>query len=253
MNMEFAALSEAELVAHRFVPTIVYVREEASFHTRLCIYNYFSELFPQVKTGATVHLWFFDRNGACVARQTVPLAYRGQLQFDVRELGIQFEGAAGVSMVPETLPQFTHSGVGTGYYVLYYDDAGHADFSHEWEHMRFRASDSVPWICVVRPRLVPDTQLVVMNRYYGTDAEEGTARWSATLRNGAGQVLATTNMPPIPPRGLVRLRLDEMFADIATHADREQVLSVEANGRNIQGPFTLVHARNGDFNIHHFC
>jgi hypothetical protein len=34
---------------------------------------------------------------------------------------------------------------------------------------------------------------------------------------------------------------------------KQEIISVEVIGSNIQGPFTFVSIPNGDFNIHHFC
>jgi hypothetical protein len=244
--------SEQSFVKDRFVPTLSYVRESGSFHSRLCIYNYFSEIFPAVPTGALARLWFFDSTGDCIGHREVPLGFRGQLQFEVREIGSDFEGMAAVSLVPETVPEIRHRGVGTGYYVCYYDDAGHADLSHEWDHMRFEPAPIEPWLCVVRPLVVPDTQLVVMNSYFGPDAARGVAHWTARLRSGDGRILAERRMPPLAPRGCVRLRLDEIFPAVQELAART-TLAVEVSGENVFAPFTYVNSPSGDFNIHHFC
>lgn len=117
--------------------------------------------------------------------------------------------------------------------------------------MRFAPQQSPPWICVVRPKLTPEIELIVMNSYYGEDAEVGSADWSLTIRNSQGQPLRSQEMPSIPPRGSMRLRVEEVFPDLSDLAETDTV-AVEAIGRNIMGPFTLV-KREGDFNIHHFC
>lgn len=243
----------AELVSHRFVPTVVYVREGGGLHTRICLYNYFSELFPDVRTGAIAHLWFFRHDGTLVAHREIALGYKGQLQFEVAELGVEFEGTCGVAMVPETLPEIRHKGVGTGYYVYYHDDAGHADYSHEWDPMKFAPTTSPPWICVVRPRLFPESELVVLNAYYGDDPEAGVSRWTIRLRDAQGKVLAERAMPPIAARGCARVALADAIPELAALAERHGTVAVEAQGTNMMGPFTFVRAASGDFNFHHFC
>ncbi|MDP2676873.1 MAG: hypothetical protein Q8O83_04275 [bacterium] len=238
----------------RFLPTVVYVRETVDFHTRLCLFNYFSELFPDIKTGAKAYLWFFNSKGALVASREIPLAYQGQLQFDLSLLGVQFEGTAGVSIVPDTEPSAAHNRlVGTGYYVYYYDDEHHSDASHEWEPMQFLKSTSIPWLCVVRPLLFPQTEIIVMNAYYGEDAGEGSAHWHIALRNEQGSILAEKEMPSLLPKASTRFLLKDAFPDIEKIAQHEKHIGVEVKGTNIQGPFTFVRAENGDFNIHHFC
>lgn len=249
-----ASIESNVFIRGRFLPTVVYVREEQNFHTRLCLFNYFSELFPEVKTGAKAYLWFFNSKGALVASREIPMAYQGQLQFELSELGVQFEGTAGVSIVPDTEPSATHNRlVGTGYYVYYYDNAHRGDASHEWEPMQFLKSTSAPWLCVVRPLLFPQTEIIVMNAYYGEDKVLGTAEWGVALRNDQGKILREKPMPPLLPRASTRFLLRDAFPDIEKLAGNEKNIAVEVTGANIQGPFTFVRAENGDFNIHHFC
>jgi len=250
-NMQ--SVGPEEFVRERFVPTVVYVRESKGFHTRLCVYNYFSELFPDVRTGATVYVWFFTQSGKVAGTREFHLPYRGQLQYDLAELKEDLEGTAGLSMVPDTIPEFRARRAGTGYYVFYYDDAGHADFSHEWEPMRFERMQSEPWLCVIRPLLFPDTELIVMSAYYGMDEVEGSTEWTVRIRNSQGTVLAERKMTPIPPRGSIRLPLHAIFPDVSAIARQAGTIGIEAVGSNIQGPFTFIRSRSGDFNIHHFC
>lgn len=248
------SIAPENFIQGRCLPTIVYVREEQNFHTRLCLFNYFSELFPEVKTGARAYLWFFNSKGTLVASRMIPLGYQGQLQFDLSELGVHFEGTAGVSIVPDTESKVTHNRlVGTGYYVYYYDDAHHSDASHEWEPMQFLKSTSAPWLCVVRPLLFPQTEIIVMNAYYGEDKSIGTAEWNIALRNDQGKILGEKHMPQILPKASTRFLLQSVFPNIEKLAGNEKNIAVEVGGTNIQGPFTFVRAENGDFNIHHFC
>ena len=245
--------AKSDFIINRFTPTNLYVKESENFHTRLCIYNYFSEIFPNVKTGATVHLWFFDSSGKFLAYRKIPLEYKGQLQFEVSELGLNFEGTVGLSLIPETIPNFKPPRVGTGYYAYYYDDKGHADLSHEWGKMTFEKTQSEPWLCVIRPSIFPNTQLIIMNSYYGWDDKEGTSRYVIRIRNNQGKVLTEKKMAPIPPKGCLRVSISEIFPNIGTLAKKEGTFAVEVIGSNIKGPFTWVTIPGGDFNIHHFC
>lgn len=243
-----------DFIRGRFVPTVLYVREDKDLHTRICVYNYFADLFPQAAVGAVVYMWFFNQDGMLVAEESVPTGLGKQVQFDVSSLAHSFEGTVGVSLVPNELPSLDHDRLlGTGYYTYYYDEHGHQDTSHEWEAMRFQPVESEPWICLVRPRAFPDTELIVMNAYYGLDVSEGSAEWVSRLRNAHGDVLAEKHMPALPPRGSSRTPIRSIFPDIEKIAVGESVLSIEAQGRNIMGPFTYVRMPSGDFNIHHFC
>ena len=237
----------------RFAPTCVYAREDPEFHTRLCVYNYFSEIFSETKTGATVFLTFYDTVGQQVDQRAVEIGYRGQLQFDLSELGIHFEGIAAVAMVPEAMPKLPHNRqIATGYYVFYYDEKGNADMGHDWEPIKTRPSRSGYWLQTVRPQDNLRTDIIVMSCYFGLEEEAGQADWALRLRDRRGQVVAERKMPLIPARGIARIDLEQVFPDVASLAERAGTLSAEVTGQNIQGPLTLVHAPNGDFNIHHF-
>jgi len=245
--------NENEFVNHKFTPSGLFVKENDNFHTRLCVYNYFSEIFPNVKSGATVNLWFFDTFGKKLAYKKIHIDFQGQLQFDVSELGIIFEGTCGLSLIPDEIPELKPSSIGTGFYAYYYDNHNHADLSHEWGKMRFEPSKSEPWLCVVRPNLFPDTQIIIMNSYYGNNPEIGSSEYLIRLRNSKGEILQEKNMPLIPPCGSIRFKLEDIFHDVFEIARKESVVSVEVVGKNIKGPFTWVFSPFGDFNIHHFC
>lgn len=244
--------ADSDLFLAPFVPTVVFVRETADFHTRLCIYNYYSELLPAVRTGATAHLWFFRDDGTLVDKREIPLAYKGQLQFDLADLGVEFQGTAGLSLIPETMPEKHPATMGSGYYAQYSDNLGHMDYSHEWEAMRFKPFDAHPWLCVVRPTLFPDTKIVLMNSYYGAQPA-GAAAITVRLRAGNGRLLSERQLDPIPPRGSRVIRLVEINPDVGRLAQEHGTIAVEAVGPNLQGPFTWVTSASGDFNIHHFC
>ena len=59
-------------------------------------------------------------------------------------------------------------------------------------------------------------------------------------------------MPKIPPRGSVCVEILSLFPTLK-NISKQEIISVEVLGSNIQGPFTFVSIPNGDFNIHHFC
>jgi hypothetical protein len=244
--------SASDLFRAPFIPTVVFVKETPDFHTRLCIYNYYSELLPHIRTGATAHLWFFRDDGSFVAKREIALLYKGQLQFDLATLGIAFQGTAGLSLIPETMPEKYPSAMGSGYYAQYSDNRGHMDYSHEWEAMKFTPFDAHPWLCVVRPELFPDTKIILMNSYYGTE-QVGSAVITVRLRSGDGRLLSERQIPPIPPRGSRVIPLDEVNPDVVRLAQEYGIVAVEAIGPNLQGPFTWVTNTSGDFNIHHFC
>ena len=95
----------SKFVINNFVPKILYVKEDDEFHSRFCVYNYFSEIFPELKTDVVVYLWFFDTSGTLLAEREISVKHKGQLQFDVSELKLKFEGTVGISMIPKKIPE----------------------------------------------------------------------------------------------------------------------------------------------------
>ena len=245
----------SEILMHgRYMPTMVYVREDAKLHTRLCLYNYYSELFPDVQCGARVLMRFFNQEGEEIAEREEKIGFQGQLHYDVSRIQKQFEGIAAVSLVPDNPIPVNHNRmIGTGYYVCYFDDQGHMDCSHEWEAMSFQKTTSAPWLCVVRPHLFPASEIIVMSNYYGRDLSGAVSEWIMKLRDERGQVLAEKHMQPIPTMGSRRLLLKDVFPEVDQYARARNAVAVEVSGTNIQGPFTFVTIPSGDFNIHHFC
>ena len=198
-------------------------------------------------------MWFFDSSGIQIAKKQFNLSYQGQLQFDVSELNLEFEGTVGLALVPDEIPKKTPDQIGTGFYAYYFDDDGHADMSHEWGKMKFQSSQSEPWLCVVRPNLFPDTKIIVMNSYYGTNADEGSSNYLVRIKNSQGILLDEKQMPLIPPRGCTIFSLISLFPKILEFYSKDLVLAVEVVGSNIKGPFTWITLPEGDFNLHHFC
>jgi hypothetical protein len=245
-------IDKTQFVINKFVPTLIYVREEENFHTRLCIYNYFSELFPKIKQGATVTFWFFDLNGTFLIKKSIHIDFMGQLQFDVSLLNITFEGTVGLSMIPDKMPDLELNEIRTGYYAYYFDNNEHVDFSHELQPMRFEFQKNSSHMCVIRPNEFPETQLIVMNAFYGTEPG-GNSEWIIKFRNGKGHILEEHKMDLIPPRGCVRIHLLEKFSQLKNLENEEGVLGIEVVGNNLQRPFTYVTLPSGDFNVHHFC
>ena len=238
-------------VLNGFVPTVTFAAHDDDFESTACVYNYFSDLFPERRSGATAHAWAFDATGECLGHVSDRLPFQGQTRVGCDRFGKPFFGAIAVSLIPDELPEKRPAGVGTGYYVQYRDRAGHIDHSHEWDPMRFKPMRSVPWLCVVRPRLA-STRLVVLNSYFGEDAVAGRSLFAIRLRNHRGEILASCDSLSIPIRGCWKGDLAEFFPELQRFADQEP-LAVDVSGDNVMGPFTVTRGPGGDFNVHHFC
>ena len=238
-------------IKSRFVPTMAFAVENDDLSSTVCVYNYFSEIFPDIKTGAELNIWAFSADGECVGHYMRGLPYMGQAQVPVREITPHLFGMVGVSLIPETSPDVRHDAVGTGYYMQYVNARGFVDQSHEWDPMRFRKTKSNAWICVVRPDY-GDTSLVVMNSYFGENLSEGQSNFSIRIRSHSGEILEEKEQITVLPRGTWSSRITDVFQSLGQNALREGV-AIEVQGDNIMGPFSITTVAGGDFNIHHFC
>jgi len=240
-----------EFVVNGFVPTVTFATHGVGMQSTACVYNYFSDLYPDCRSGATVNAWAFSSSGECLGRVSEHVPYRGQARIASSRFGQEFFGSIAVSLIPDDPPEKRPRGVGTGYYVQYQDSAGRMDHSHEWDPMRFSPMTSVPWLCVVRPH-AGSTQLVVLNSYFGADGAAGMARFCVRLRERRGNVLEERQGITIPSRGAWSMDIAELFPRVAEFVSHGP-LSIDVMGQNIMGPFTLVRSPGGDFNVHHFC
>lgn len=252
-KVPYAMIAQAasEFVINGFVPTVTFAMHEHGMQSTACVYNYFSELYPDCRSGATVNAWAFTADGECLGHVQERVSFRGQTRIPSNRFGRDFFGSIAVSLVPDEPPAKRPCGVGTGYYVQYRDASGRVDHSHEWDPMRFSPYKSVPWLCVIRPKF-GNTQLVVLNSYFGADAAEGIARFTVRLRDRNGSVLEECGGLTIPSRGCWATDLAKQFP-LLTDFSEYGPLAIEVAGENIMGPFTLVRSPGGDFNVHHFC
>lgn len=242
------------LPAHhsRHLPTISYAREDAGFHTRICIYDYFAE----IKAGGGpvfVRLDLRDRAGMLVAERALRLPERGQAQIDLADWVPQFEGTVGVALVPSAPVAAKHDRpFATGYYVVYSDAAGHQDLSHERQPRLRGPLARRGYIQVMHPRFARDVEVIAFNSTNPEQDPQALTHWLLRIRDARGAVLAEREMPPIAVGGLARVSVEATFPERWRAVADALAVGIEAEGANLLNPVAIVHSRNGDMNVHHF-
>ena len=241
---------EAFWVRDRIVPTLMWGRERGPFHSRVHVANYYSLLRPDDRIEATVVIDLIDSVGAHVASYQQELGPEEHVQVEVSALVPEFEGTIAVRLLPHTSIEHSHRYLGTLYFVSWYDDAGHVQFSHEQNRMTFDVDQPVrtflsPGI-FLRPELT--VSAVLQNNYFGA-APLPTEDVELALVDVDGTELAVETVR-LPARHARVFPLAELFPD-AIGRERGTV-AVRARGRHLNHPFTFVQHANDDFSIHHF-
>ena len=247
-----AQLNTHPYVLDRTVPTLIWGREDDSFHTRISLFNYYSLLTEDRPVESTAHVYLFDEQGQEVARATHQLAPLGQWQCRLSDLVTRFQGSVGVQLVPHTMPPLRHQKyVGTLFFATYWDAQGHADFTHETDRMRYQDDHRIQY----EPAVIPsspsvDVSVIVQNSYFGEDPAQCDGTFHVDIRRGDGTSIYRKSFA-LRPRASVVLPLSELVPDLRSQL-KGQPGSVHVSGRHINQPLTLSRHAAGDFNIHHF-
>jgi hypothetical protein len=239
---------EGGWVRERVVPTLMWARETTGFHTRIEAANYYSLLWPERDVVATLLVDFIDERGELVGQHEQTLGPAQHAHVETKSVVPEFEGTVAVRLVPDPPAEHAHRYLGTLFFATWYDDAGHVQFSHESNRMTFDADESARTFLspgtIVRPEIA--FEFVLQNTYYGDG--DIVSDVDLALLDFDGRVLASTGHAMAPRTSSV-LGL-EVFGDGAQRARGS--VAVRVTGRHLNHPFTFIHHRNGDFNIHHF-
>ncbi|HET9961983.1 MAG TPA: hypothetical protein VFQ34_06585 [Nitrospiraceae bacterium] len=239
-------------VIQRSVPTLIWGREDGSFHTRISLFNYYSLLVEERPITSTAHLYLFDESGREAAHAVQVLEPLGQWQCALSSLVDRFQGSIGVQLVPDFLPPLKHNKyVGTLFFATYWDAKGHADFTHETDRMRYEDDHRLQY----EPTVIPsspsiDTSVIVQNSYFGADPSQCDKAFHLDIRRSDGTSVFRKSYA-LEPRASVVLHLNELVPNIR-HLLGDKPGSVHISGRHINQPLTWSRHASGDFNIHHF-
>ena len=243
-----ARTGEANWVRERVVPTLMWGREDGTFHTRVHIANYYSLMGGEEPVSAIALVDLVDADGTVVGSIERPLEPEQHLQLDVRDVVSSFEGTIAVRLLPNPPPAHSHRFIGTLYFVSWFDDLGHVQFSHEQNRMTFEQDVSERTFLSPGVLLRSEVQLcfIVQNSYFGAEPLADDTIEVAVL-DDRGNELGTRRMQ-LPARTSRVIDVESVAPGLAPH----QSIAVRVKGRHLNHPFTFVRHASGDFSIHHF-
>jgi hypothetical protein len=230
----------------------------AAGQSLVCFQNFYDQIFRDTDVPVELQLFGFDPGGKQVGAFAQRLATGESVQIAAdRELGMREPGLIAVAALPRFDLQRLAQGrlrvkprVGTGFYMIWQDRAGHVDTMHEWLAASPRA-------------LRRQTFYVVFDHAAGRIGRYGLVLMSPVLDRAAiatarlalytrtGRTLATAELPPLGAMGSRIVYLDEVFAPFGELLAQHGVLGVRVEARNLVEPFSLELQRSGDFHIHH--
>jgi hypothetical protein len=243
-----ARTGEANWVRERVVPTLMWGREDGAFHTRVHVANYYSLMGGDGPVTATALVDLVDTGGAVVAAYEHRLEPEQHLQLDLRDLVASFEGTIAVRLLPTPAPQHSHRFIGTLYFVSWFDDHGHVQFSHEQNRMTFEQDVNERTFLSPGVLLRPEVSLgfIVQNSYFGDEPLADDSIEVAVL-DDRGNELGAKRLQ-LPARTSRVVDVDSFAQGLASH----QTVALRVRGRHLNHPFTFVRHTSGDFSIHHF-
>jgi hypothetical protein len=226
-----------------------------SGHTTLCFQNFYQQVFPDRETPVDLYVLTFDAHGKQVAGARVPVGTGEALQYPI-------DPGAGCGLVAAmAVPAFDlveyNAGrlklkheLGTGFYVLWDDAAGHMDIMHEWMQVRTTPAGASRYYMVfdVAGGALAQAGLVLTNPRYGPGLE---TRAALSIYTRTRKLLARCAIPPVPPMGSCTVLLDQMFSDAPEWFARHGALGACIEGLNLVEPLTAEFHSSGDIHFHH--
>lgn len=223
----------------------------------VCFHNFYTEIFRNADTPVTLHLCYFDQAGTQRAAVSRELATGEAVQISTPEAGFTEPGIVTVAAIPRfDLSALAkdriklRGDIGTGFYMIWRDPAGHVDTMHEWLPVRRGGGAEGRFYFVLN---APDKKIVrngmvLLNPIMDADNH---MKASVQIYTNDREVLGSALLPPIPPMGSRLIYFDQLFSRFGEWIERHETLAVELRGKNVIEPFTVEIHGSGDFHFHH--
>jgi len=246
------ALGKARFVRGRTVPSLIWGSEGPDFHTRISVFNYYSLTFADRPVTSQAYVYAFDENGRELGVAQRELGPLEQWQVELSAIAGAFQGLVAVQLVPDYLPPLKHERyVGTLFFATYWDAAGHMDFTHETDRMRFEDdSAELYWSTLIPSSERIDTSIIVQNSFFGEQRDGCDSAVEIEVRSASGRTLLDRTLELAPRESRV-LALSSLLPEGRGRLGAAPG-SVHVRGRHINMPMTLLRHSSGDFNVHHF-
>jgi hypothetical protein len=225
--------------------------------TLLCFHNFYEQLFAGEDTPVDLHVLAFGEDGAQVHGETVRVATGEAVQYTAADADAAGSGLIAAMAVPAFDLARLNAGrlklrseLGTGFYVIWKDSAGHLDTMHEWMPVSTQPLGATRHFFVFDEarHAVARVGLALVNPCC---AQEASATGELALYTCRGDMLGCAALPPVAPMGSKLVYLDEVFPDVAHWFERFGALGARIDGVNLVEPLTAEFHASGDLHLHH--
>lgn len=229
----------------------------AAGRSTVCFHNFYDQVFRDADVPVELQLAGFGPQGDQVGSVSRGLAPGEAVQIGQEELGMTEPGLVVVAALPRFDLQRLAQGklrlksrIGTGFYMIWHDGAGHVDTMHEWLGVSGRVLGQRNFFVVFdhAEGRIARHGLVLMCPVLERSAS---AEARLSVYTGAGRTLGSAAAPPVAPMGARIVHLDELFPQFGHWLAAEGSLGVRISGRNLVEPFSFERQRSGDFHIQH--
>ena len=227
-----------------------------SGRSTICFHNFYDQVFRDADVPVDLHICAFTPRGepAGTVSRLVPTGQA--VQVPAEELGMSEPGLVAVAALPRfDLARLAEGKlklkrrIGTGFYMIWEDGAGHVDTMHEW-------------LGIADEPLGARRFHVVFDHAGGRIARHGlvlmcpvmtpsTADCRITVYTAAGRSLGSADGPHLNAMGSRIVDLDEIFPRFADWLAAEGALGVRLDCTNLVEPLSLERSRSGDFHLQH--
>jgi hypothetical protein len=226
-------------------------------YSTICFHNYYDRIFQGAKTPVELHLFFFDGNGNQVRSLSEDIDTGAFFQFDSLNTGINECGLVAAMAVPKfDLAKLSQGKlrlrreIGTGFYIIWRDAAGHVDTMHEWASVRRTPLPSSCHYLLFDKSAggIADVAIIVTNPI---DCPGASVVPAVVIYDRHRNKLGDAVLDAVAPMGARVEHLAQIFPKIPDWFDEHGALGIKVFGKNLIEPLTMEIHRSGDFHIHH--
>lgn len=221
----------------------------------VCFHNFYDQIFRDADVPVTLHVLAFGSGGRPAGAICCEVVTGDCAHVDSEQLGLKEPGLVVTAALPKFDIERLAEGklrlkrrIGTGFYMIWQDAAGHVDTMHEWLGVSTQPLGARRFHVVfdhAQGRLHRHG-LVLMCPVLG--ASSGEATLTVYRKGGA---LGTARAPTVEPMGSRILDLEELFPSFGEWLAGEGALGVRLDCTNLVEPLSLERSLSGDFHLQH--
>jgi hypothetical protein len=222
----------------------------------VCFHNFYDQIFREAAVPVTLHVLAFGPGGRPAGAVRRVVGTGDCAHVDSEQLGLKEPGLVVAAALPNFDLERLAEGklrlkrrIGTGFYMIWQDAAGHVDTMHEWLGVSERPLRARRYHVVFDHAAgrLDRHGLVLMCPVLGAGPGEA----MLTVYRAAGGTLGAARVPAVEPMGSRIVELEELFSDFGRWLAAEGALGVRLDCTNLVEPLSIEHSRSGDFHLQH--